>query len=478
MNEGKVPPEKSDVKGDLATQAFRQGPDRATVSLPGLEQMSDMHVLVVDDEPSFREVLCRMLESAHDVREAGSGLDALRMMAEERPAVVLLDLYLPGLGGMQVLRQMQQDPSLADVPVIVISGMDDVETKVSALEAGANDYMVKPVVREELLARIGVQVRRSAGNALASTGSNRVSDASGGCLQKNAIIDGRYVVTGVLGEGGMGTVYEAIQIQLGRPVAIKVLREGTRGRPHRARRLEREAQIVGSLGHSHICQVHDMGRLDDGSPYVVMEKLEGISLAKRLADKGALPFGDIFLIMDNVLSALEAAHRNNVIHRDIKPGNVFLCRDAAGRLSAKVLDFGMAKMLWTSRETDPSVALGTPVYMAPEQVRGRSVTLAVDIYGSGVTLFEMLSGQKPFRGLQLRDVYKQIVRGKLPDVRALRPDIPDDLVKALAKATAVTVDDRYPNAKEFRRDLYAVSKKLKLARIGTQDSRPWWKKLV
>ncbi len=95
-----------------------------------------MHVLVVDDEPAFREVLCRMLESVHDVREAESGEEALRMMAEERPAVVLLDLYLPGLGGMQVLRHMKQDPGLGDVPVIVISGMDDVENKVSALEAG------------------------------------------------------------------------------------------------------------------------------------------------------------------------------------------------------------------------------------------------------------------------------------------------------------------------------------------------------
>jgi CheY-like chemotaxis protein len=438
-----------------------------------------MHVLVVDDEPAFREMLRRMLESTHDVREAEGGLEALRMMAEERPDVVLLDLYLPGLGGMQVLRQMQQDADLADVPVIVISGMDDVETKVSALEAGANDYMVKPVAREELLARIAVQTRRSSSGALSATGSNRVPDASGGgSLQKNAIIDGRYVVTGVLGKGGMGTVYEAIQIQLGRPVAIKVLREGTRGRPHRARRLEREAQIVGSLGHAHICQVHDMGSLEDGSPYVVMEKLEGKSLATRLADRGAFPFADILLIMDDVLSALEAAHKNNVIHRDIKPANVFLCRDAAGKLSAKVLDFGMAKLLWTSRETDPGVALGTPVYMAPEQVRNYSITYAVDIYGSGVLLFEMLTGQKPFVGTTLRDVSKQIVHGKWPDVRALRPDVPDDLMSALSRATAVAVEDRFPNAKEFRRELYAVGKRMKLSRIGKQDSRPWWKRIV
>jgi len=182
--------------------------------------------------------------------------------------------------------------------------------------------------------------------------------------------------------------------------------------------------------------------------------------------------------MDDVLSALEAAHRNNVIHRDIKPANVFLCRDAAGRLSAKVLDFGMAKLLWASRETDPAMALGTPVYMAPEQVRHNSVTYAVDIYGSGVMLFEMLTGQKPFVGTTLRDVSKQIVRGKWPDVRALRPDIPDDLVASLSKATAVAVEDRYPNAKEFRRDLHAVGKKMKLSRIEKQDSRPWWKRIV
>ena len=436
-----------------------------------------MHVLVVDDDPEFRELIRRMLEPFHAVREAQQGLEALRSMENDRPTLVLLDMSLSDVDGVHVLRQMQLDPDLADIPVIIVSGMDDIHHKVLALEAGANDYLVKPIIREELLARIAVQLRRSSGS-LTSTGTQRLPSVSGASLQKNSIIDDRYIVTGVLGKGGMGIVYEAIQIQLGRPVAIKVLREGTRRKVHRAKRLEREAQIVGSLGHAHICQVYDMGNLEDGSPYVVMEKLEGQSLAKRLAERGSLPFVDVLVIMEHLLLALEAAHRNSVIHRDIKPANVFICRDAAGKLCAKVLDFGMARLLWTARETDPSLALGTPVYMAPEQLMNYNVTFAADIHSSGITLYQMLTGQPPFVGNNLREVAKHILRGKLPDVRTFRPDIPADLVTVLSKSTALLVENRYTSARHFRHELYAVGKKLKLARNLMKDSRPWWKKLV
>jgi eukaryotic-like serine/threonine-protein kinase len=431
-----------------------------------------MYVLVVDDDAPFREILQRMLENDHDVRKAESGSKALLMMEQERPSLVLLDIQMPEMDGIQVLKAMQKDPRLATVPVIVISAFDDTEWKVRGIEAGANDYMVKPIVKAELLARVAVQFRRLSSSP-APTAQGRAESPSP--CDSEGLLDGRYLIKGVLGRGGVGTVYEATQVKLGRPVAIKVLNVG-RHRPKRAKRLEQEAQIVAALGHAHICQVHDMGRLEDGSPYVVMEKLEGRSLAKRLNEEGPLPFPDIMLIMNSMLSALHAAHLNSVIHRDIKPANVFLAKDAGGKLSVKVLDFGMAKLLWSS-ETEPDIMLGTPIYMAPEQILNYRITPAVDIYSSSLVLFEMVTGERPLHATSLHEASEKITKGVWPDPRKMRSDVPDFIVDAIDKARARKPELRFESAEAFRVALRKGAKALAQSG-GRSDARPWWRKLV
>src|SRR5262245_1478198 len=201
-------------------------------------------------------------------------------------------------------------------------------------------------------------------------------------------IGGRYKVRSVLGEGGMGTVYEAEHMGLGRAVAIKVLHPHQMKKTVSVKRFHQEARSAGAIGHPNICEVYDLGTLDDGSPYLVMEKLVGDTLADRIASEGGLPFEDVIDVLTQVLSGLVAAHEKGIVHRDIKPENVFLTRRVGCSPVAKILDFGVSKMMYphADREEDMNLTrtgmvMGTPFYMSPEQARGdRSLDARVDLW--------------------------------------------------------------------------------------------------
>ena len=215
---------------------------------------------------------------------------------------------------------------------------------------------------------------------------------------------GPYEITTPLGAGGMGEVYRARDTRLDRIVAIKILPAETAARPDVRQRFEREARAVSSLNHPHICTLHDIGQ-QDGIDYLVMEYLEGETLAERLK-KGPLPLKQALRIATEVAGALERAHRSGITHRDLKPGNIMLTKDGA-----KVLDFGLAKMTAVAQTTEAGATLtipafvtaqhtvmGTPYYMAPEQVQGQEADSRADIFAFGCVLYEMLSGRRPFDG--------------------------------------------------------------------------------
>ena len=284
-------------------------------------------------------------------------------------------------------------------------------------------------------------------------------------MSQRVLLEGRYRIHRILGRGGMGTIYEGQHVELGRPVAIKVLRSHRRAQGHSAERLAREAQIAGSLGHAHICQVYDMGRLEDGNPYIVMERLVGQTLAHRLYAEGALPIEHAMLILEQTLSALDAAHHNAVIHRDIKPDNIFLTLDPSGLPFVKILDFGLAKLLQSSREsfTDPGVVLGTPAYMAPEQFLGLGADARTDIFACGVIMYEMITGQQPFVGKDYQALGKAIAHTAPPHPRLVRPDIPDAIVDVMMRALAKRPSARFDSAAQFLafvRDLRGATSEL------------------
>jgi tetratricopeptide (TPR) repeat protein len=200
-----------------------------------------------------------------------------------------------------------------------------------------------------------------------------------------------YEIGDIIGRGGMGVVHSGRHVGLDRPVAVKFLSETLSGDPEFSSRFLREARICARLDHPGIVRVYDTGS-DGGRPYIVMELLEGETLRQRLK-QGALPEGEAVRIAQEVLAALEAAHQDHVVHRDVKSGNVFLCRSG----QVKVMDFGIARALAEVRLTGTGTRLGTPEYMSPEQVQGQVVDARSDLYSTGILLYEMLTGEVPFR---------------------------------------------------------------------------------
>jgi eukaryotic-like serine/threonine-protein kinase len=212
---------------------------------------------------------------------------------------------------------------------------------------------------------------------------------------------GRYRLDRQLGEGGMGTVYAATDLALEREVALKFVREELVASPAARDRFQREIRIAASFTHPHIVTVHDYGVAPDGRAFIVMEMLRGVTLAERLRHEGPLPPLQAVAILHDVCAAIGVAHARGLVHRDLKPANIFLVRDDAGE-RAKVLDFGIARLL-EPRAADAAATwagalVGTPRYMAPEQLRGGPVSTAWDVWALTIVAFEMLSGQPPFEG--------------------------------------------------------------------------------
>ncbi len=266
-------------------------------------------------------------------------------------------------------------------------------------------------------------------------------------------IEGKYQLSSVLGRGGMGTVYEATHRLTNRRVAVKVLLPEQADRPDAIARFHHEARVVSSIGHSNICEVIDFGRLADGRPFLVMERLEGETLGQLLDRKLRLELGEAVLIVRQSLQALEAAHAHGVIHRDMKPDNVFLIKHPGAPLVAKVLDFGVSKAMGDDRDvelTRTGMVMGTPYYMAPEQARGdRNLDGRVDVWAVGVLLYEALTGTRPFVAKNYNALLVQILTARQRPLLEMNPRIPRALEAVIDQALAKKREDRFPTVAAF-----------------------------
>ncbi len=292
-------------------------------------------------------------------------------------------------------------------------------------------------------------------------------------------LGGKYVLRRVLGGGGMGTVFEAEHLLIGRAVAVKVLHPNLSQMKDAVRRFHREARAAGCISHPNVCEVYDLDSLEDGTPYIVMEKLVGHTLARRIAVEGKLGLYDVVDILLQVLSALGAAHEMGILHRDIKPDNVFLAKRTGCPPLAKLLDFGVSKAVRPApgddRETDLTrrgMVMGTPQYMSPEQARGdRDLDPRVDVYACGVVLYEALTGQRPVSAESPGLLLRRILDARPRPARELRPALPAVFDAVLAKAMARDREDRYQSAMEFQGELRALRDRVRLETAPTNPFR-------
>ena len=242
---------------------------------------------------------------------------------------------------------------------------------------------------------------------------------------------GNYKIVRVLGEGGMGTVYLAEHPMIGKRVAVKMLRPDLSTDPGLVSRFFQEAKAVNEIRHPNIVDISDFGHTEDGTVYLVMELMEGRSLRDQLASSGPMPLDLAVLVAKQVVDALAAAHRMGIVHRDLKPDNIFLVTDtqATGGVRSKLFDFGVAKLLGehhnqVGHKTIDGAVVGTPFYMSPEQALCHDVGAPADIYAMGVVMFEMVTGNVPFRAEQLVILLNSILKQTPPPPSRIRADIP------------------------------------------------------
>jgi serine/threonine protein kinase len=296
---------------------------------------------------------------------------------------------------------------------------------------------------------------------------------SGG-LRPGTVVGDSYEVTRLLGQGGMGAVWEAKHLRLpDKRVVVKVLLYGAT-EPVALARFRREAEIASRLGHPNIVQVLDFNTLADGSPYIVLELLQGESLAARLA-RGRMPLDQVTAAVSQIGAGLAAAHRAGIVHRDLKPDNIFLCPteiDGEARDVAKILDFGISKIRGAQTVlTQDSTLIGTPQYMAPEQATGRNdaIDARTDIFAFGAIVFEMLAGRPPFTGDTLATVIHAVVYGPTPPLAPLAPEAPPAVIAAVERALAKRPEERFPDVASFVKAVTARS--LERAALGTAPTQ-------
>jgi serine/threonine-protein kinase len=262
-------------------------------------------------------------------------------------------------------------------------------------------------------------------------------------MQAPELLGGRYELRGILGRGGMAEVRDGWDMRLARPVAVKLLHPAFSVQPDNRARFETEARAAAGLNHPHIVAVHDSGEVA-GTPYIVMERLSGRTLADELL-RGPLPQERVRWILDQLLSALTAAHAAGVLHRDIKPANILFT--ASG--DVKLADFGIAKSAGAPATATGQI-VGTMAYLSADRVAGRPATVADDLYAVGAVGYEALSGCKPFPQENLIALARAIAEDARPPLGMLRPDVDSVVVEALERAMAHDPQWRFPTAEAMR----------------------------
>jgi CheY-like chemotaxis protein len=483
-------------------------------------------ILVVDDNEDNRAVLERRLgRQGHRVTSAGGGHAALDLARRGRFDLVLLDVLMPDLDGLAVLERLKADPATRDIPVIMISALDDVASVVRCIERGAEDHLPKPFDPVLLRARISACLEKKrlrdveleylrevdrvieaataveAGSYVAGglaevarrddalgrlarvfdamadrvrareerlrdqvdalrgeieaakQATRHVAGAEVSHLPEGEVFAGRYQILEEVGSGGMGMVYRAFDQVLGEQVAIKTLRPELVRDPVSIERFKSEIRLGRHISDRHIVRTHDFGDWE-GLFYLTMEYVEGITVRDLLDSRGRLGLAPTMAIATQLAHSLAVAHEQGVIHRDIKPQNLLL--DATGML--KVMDFGVARLAARSTGlTQAGMLIGTPAYMAPEQIMSDNFDARADLYAAGVVLFECLTGRLPFQASTPVALIAKLILEPPPSPASINPEVSPALSALIQRLLAKEPDLRPASAAELGRLLSELS---------------------
>jgi serine/threonine protein kinase/CheY-like chemotaxis protein len=380
-------------------------------------------LLVVDDNEMNRDTMSRQLERAgYEVATAEEGIKALEMIDAQSFDLVLLDVMMPGLTGIELLKIVRADRPANELPIIMATARDKSENMVEALSLGANDYVTKPLDFPVVLARIEAHLKMKHAAAAAKAA---VPVQTSAVIEPGAVLAGKYRLESKIGSGAFGAVFKATHLQLANKVAVKVLQSNMVPTQEALARFQREGVSACRIQHPNAVSILDFGVTDKGVAYLAMELLQGHSLAEEIQKRAPFSPRRCAEILAPLCDVLSEAHAANIIHRDIKPANVFLHHGRAGEV-VKVLDFGIAKLLddgGTELTVEGSL-VGTPAYMAPERLSSQPYDGRSDVYSVGILLYEMLCGQPPFKSKDLMAVAMMQMTQEPRPARELNSSIP------------------------------------------------------
>lgn len=485
---------------------------------------TQFRILVVDDVADNRNVLERRLQrEGHVVVCAEDGRRALEEIHAHPFDLILLDIMMPEIDGFEVLRQLKRSPDTIDIPVIMISARDDLDSVVRCIEQGAEDHLPKPFEPVLLRARITASLEKkrlrdrekeylrevkaiaSAASAVedgryesATLARTAVRDDELGRLARvfdgmaaqvkaredrlreqvaglrkeidavrrladvseigdvrlpaGHLLAGRYEIQQLVGVGAQGTVYRAHDRELTETVAVKVLRPELLADRTVLERFKAEVRLARRISHPAVVRTHDVGE-SEGMHFLTMEYVEGLTARDLLDSRGRLGVSAVLALAAQLTRALEAAHAQGVIHRDIKPQNLLL--DSQGSL--KVMDFGVSRITGSAAASgEAGLLIGTPDYMAPEQLLGQDIDARADLYATGVVLFECLTGQLPFRAESLVARIAKALNEDAPTLADAADDVPPALVALVARLLAREPEARPASAQELLRLLEQI----------------------
>jgi serine/threonine protein kinase/ActR/RegA family two-component response regulator len=444
--------------------------------------VNQVSVLVVDDDKDYQNLIVTSLQDqGFRTATAANGHEALDIIQNEKPLFMILDLMMPEMPGEELCKIIKENPLLRDIIVIILSGNDDLATKISCFESGANEFLVKPIHPNEVAIRVKRFLRMIDEFKNAPQTVSPIPAVDRPIFVPSTLLDkdkshgtvdvgltttdsfarikpkyGIYKIETLIGSGGMGYVFKAFDEPLDRFVAIKILSKRLSSSTQFVERFRREAKVLASIDHPGIAHIFSFGE-EDGECYFAMQWCPGGSLADLIRKKGRIELLPSLEIILQCAQALEAASKKGIVHRDIKPNNLLFDENQ----HIQVVDFGLASAeQMSSRITQVQEFLGTPSFMAPEQAQSSAVDHRADIYALGITLYFMLYGTHPFEASSAIEMVIKHASEPFPAYNDLNGRIPKAAYEIIEKMTQKSPADRYQDYKSLIEDVDWLRKQL------------------
>ncbi len=413
-------------------------------------------ILVCDDSRELRTLLAQQLQKlGFDCKSAIDGQDAIARAQEFLPDLIIMDINMPKLNGLAVTRKLRENPKLKHTPIILLSNFGEEGDVIAGIEAGADEYLVKPFRQGELAAKVRILLRMSS----ASTKKLDETTVQGLDVKDPDTAMRRFKETGQivsrefagftiidkLGQGGTAVVYRAMEPMFNKPVALKVISPFAAVKEGFLKRLQRSNEISVKLIHKHIVRTYLMGEYQ-GVHFMMQELVEGAPLDSYL-EEGHAPMveAEARKYIKQVASALAYLEERKLIHRDIKPGNIYCSREG----EAKLGDFGLSRLADDAAQTAEGYLLGTPHYISPEQANGsKDLDMRSDLYSLGATFFHLLSGRPVFEGDSLQQVVLAHLSKQPPKLKEFAPKVSEGFCAVIDKLLDNDRAMRYQHASE------------------------------